>query len=203
MTTCSTVQSESRPAPSACSATATAPSGRVQTPVLANISPIFMGSGVVPVDGLGHADRLLLPLHFEGKGQRRLSAPCDVLHVDERGTQTEVGTDRHRARKAEPVEAVVHAHRDPLDTKDLAQERDREREGQVAVSDRATERPRLGPLDVDVDPLVVASRVGELVDLLLRHLVPAAVTKVLTGPGLQLVDAADDRCHAGTINVLE
>jgi hypothetical protein len=36
------------------------------------------------------------------------------------------------------------------------------------VGDRPAERALLaGPLDVDVDPLVVAGRLGELVDLLL------------------------------------
>ena len=47
------------------------------------------------------------------------------------------------------------------------------------MGDGAAERSGLGPLDVDVDPLVVAGGVGEQVDLLLGHLVPLAVAQVL------------------------
>jgi hypothetical protein len=40
------------------------------------------------------------------------------------------------------------------------------------VGDRAAERRVLGPLGVDVDPLVVAGDLGERVDVVLGDLVP-------------------------------
>ena len=46
-------------------------------------------------------------------------------------------------------------------------------------------------LGVDVDPLVVAGRVGERVDLGLSDLVPAAHPHVVPRVGLQIVDAVD------------
>ena len=61
------------------------------------------------------------------------------------------------------------------------------------MGDRASERACLGPLDVDVDPLVVACGVGELVHLLLGDLHVVAVAEVLADLGLQSVDAVDDR----------
>ena len=67
----------------------------------------------------------------------------------------------------------------PDDLHDLVEQRRDQRQGQVAVGDRASERSGLGPLHVDVDPLVVAGGVGEQVDLLLGHLVPLAVAQVL------------------------
>ena len=53
------------------------------------------------------------------------------------------------------------------------------------MGDRAAERPGLGPLDVDVDPLVVAGGVGELVDLVLGDLDVVAVAEVLADLGLE------------------
>ena len=42
-----------------------------------------------------------------------------------------------------------------------------EGQGQITVSDRTAEGTRLGSLDVDMDPLMVSGRVGELVDPIL------------------------------------
>ena len=59
------------------------------------------------------------------------------------------------------------------------------------MGDRPAEGPGLGPLDVDVDPLVVAGGIGELVDPLLGDLERVAVAEVLTGEAAQLVEAVD------------
>ena len=59
------------------------------------------------------------------------------------------------------------------------------------MGDRGAERPGLGPLDVDVDPLVVAGGVGELVDLLLGDLDVVAVAEVLADERAQLVESVD------------
>jgi len=49
----------------------------------------------------------------------------------------------------------------------------------------------LGTLDIDMDPLVIARRVGEFVDLLLRHPEPVADPDLLTLIGLQIGGAFD------------
>ena len=49
----------------------------------------------------------------------------------------------------------------------------------------------LGALDIDMDPLIVAGRVGEFVDLLLRHRVPVADPDLLALIGLQIGRAFD------------
>ena len=59
------------------------------------------------------------------------------------------------------------------------------------MGDRAAERPVLGALGVDVDPLVVAGRVGEQVDLLLGDGRPLGPPEVLADVRCVLVDAAD------------
>jgi hypothetical protein len=51
--------------------------------------------------------------------------------------------------------------------------------------------PPGGPFRVDVDPLVVAGRVGERIDLLLGHLVPLAVAEVLALGRRELVQAGE------------
>ena len=67
------------------------------------------------------------------------------------------------------------------------------------MGDGPAEGTGLGPLDVDVDPLVVAGGVGELVHLLLGDLDVVAVAEVLADLGLQPVDAFDDRRHGRII----
>jgi hypothetical protein len=51
------------------------------------------------------------------------------------------------------------------------------------VRDRAAERARLGALRVDVDPLMVPGRLGELVHLALGDLDPAAGAQLSAGEG--------------------
>jgi hypothetical protein len=60
------------------------------------------------------------------------------------------------------------------------------------VGDRAAEGrflPR--PLDVDVDPLVVAGGVGELVHPLLGDVDPVRGAELLTGGGLDLLEGGE------------
>jgi hypothetical protein len=55
------------------------------------------------------------------------------------------------------------------------------------VGDRPAERRLLRPLDVDVDPVVVAGDVGELVDRLLGHEVPVRDPDLLALVGFEVV----------------
>jgi hypothetical protein len=61
---------------------------------------------------------------------------------------------------------VAHGH-------DLAEEHRQHRQGQVPVRDGRAERAVRGGFGIDVDPLVVAGRLRERVDLLLRDVDPA------------------------------
>jgi hypothetical protein len=66
------------------------------------------------------------------------------------------------------------------------------------VRDGPAEGAGPGRLDVDVDPLVVAGGVGELVDPLLGHLHPLGAAEVRAGARLELVETVDDQCHVHT-----
>ncbi len=87
---------------------------------------------------------------------------------------------RHRRREADLVPAVVDAELDAGDREHLLAEAVDQRERQVAVGDRDAEGALgLRPLDVDVDPLVVAGELGEQVDVLLGDLAPLARADLL------------------------
>jgi hypothetical protein len=80
--------------------------------------------------------------------------------------------DRHRRGEAGLVQPVVDRPDRVVDLEELDEEDRDEGQREVAVRDRSAERAGGGAFGVDVDPLVVAGRVGELADLLLGHLVP-------------------------------
>jgi hypothetical protein len=75
---------------------------------------------------------------------------------------------RHRRGEAHAVQPVVHAHPCVSNLQRRFKEFRQQRQREEAVRNGRAERPGLGPLLVDVDPLVVAGRLGEQVDLLLR-----------------------------------
>jgi hypothetical protein len=61
------------------------------------------------------------------------------------------------------------------------------------MGDRGAERTGRSPLRVDVDPLLVARRVGKQVDLLLGHREPLAGAELLSDEcreGIELVEHA-------------
>ena len=102
------------------------------------------------------------------------SAPVEL------GTEPHLRADRHGRREAHLLAAVVDGHRDAVHPHDLRRQHRPERQGEVAVGDRAAERALLlRPLGVDVDPLVVAGGVGEQVHLLLGDLDVVGVPEVL------------------------
>ena len=118
----------------------------------------------------------------------------------------ERGADGNRGQQAEAVRAVVD---DVLLPGDLhvagAVQGWQEAEGEEAVGDRPPERAGGGALHVDVDPLVVAGQLCELVHLLLGHLVFGTPGTPLLGDGptqaLQVV-VGDFRLVAHVVLVL-
>ena len=125
--------------------------------------------------------------------------PPDVLDPDQLGAEAQLGADRDRRGEPHLAGAVVHAHGHALDPQDLGHQRRAHRQGQVAVGDGAAEGTGLGPLGIDVDPLVVAGGVGEQVDLLLGDLDVVAVAEVLPDLVLQPSDALHGGRHGPII----
>ena len=128
---------------------------------------------------LGDAHRLgsALPLERHGVG-----GLLPARHVVDRGAAhvgPDPAADRHRSREAHLVQAVVDHDRRVGHLDHLLHQQGRQREGEEAVRDRAAERARFRPLRVEVNPLVIAGRVGEQADLLLRHLMPWADAQAL------------------------
>ena len=108
--------------------------------------------------------------------------------------------DPHRVREAHLVDAVVELGARRLQAEDLGAEPRDQGQGEVAVRDGAAERTGRGLLDVDVDPLVVTGRLGELVDPLLGDLHPLAGAELLAGRLGQLVEGGE-HAHPGLPSV--
>ena len=130
--------------------------------------------GPVAEQHLGHAYRLgaAFPLECHGKGP--LPPAGNVVHRGAADLGADPAADRNRRGEAHLAQAVVDRDRRVSHLEHLLHQQGREREGEEAVRDRAAEGPGRRPLRVDVDPLVIAGRVGEQVDLRLRHLMPGA-----------------------------
>src|SRR5574341_510654 len=129
-------------------------------------------SRVLDAEDLGDQRRPLLPLH---------------LH-------------HHLGGEADTVAAVVDAALPLLDLQELRHQPREERQRQVAVGDRlASGHLLLRPLDVHVDPLVVARRVRELVDHGLVHGDPLGRAERLADVLLQVFRRLDDE-HGGLLD---
>ena len=91
----------------------------------------------------------------------------------------------HRARKAQPVEAVVDAPRNAREIERFGGKRRQHRQGQEAMRNRAADLA-VRAFDIDMDPLMVACRLGEAADLLLADEVPARTGERLACKARQL-----------------
>src|SRR3546814_8830279 len=91
--------------------------------------------------------------------------------------------------EADLVAAIVDAHFYAFDLRPVgarAEHRD-QRQRQEAVRDRAAERREPGLFLVDMDELMIARRVGELVDHILIDEHPFGSAQLLTELGLQVL----------------
>src|SRR5690349_7058772 len=136
----------------------------------------------------GHAGRLVVALDLDGVLHDELLAGREVADLTEAHVRPQPAVDRHRAREAHLVEAVVEAGPRRLEPEDLRGEVREQAEGEEAVGDRGAERALAGGVDVDVDPLVVERRVGEGVDPGLVDVQPRAGADVGPGGGGDLVE---------------
>src|SRR4051794_8496995 len=161
----------------------------MRTPPTLGRGPGRRSAAVGAEDQLGDADRLLAALALDDRADGQLQPAGDLGDVVERRGEPDLRAHRHRCGEPDLVQAVVHAHLRVGDGEHLGVHRDDERQGQVAVTDRAAEGALgLGALDVHVDPLVVAGGVGEGVDPLLGHLEPVAGAQLLALQRGQLGD---------------
>jgi hypothetical protein len=83
-----------------------------------------------------------------------------------------------------------------VDLQHLRHEHRSERQCQIAVDDRAAERPGLGPRRIDMDPLMVAGSVREGVHLVLGDLDPVGRAQLHATQGQQALGRRDRRRHA-------
>src|SRR5688572_1708993 len=96
-------------------------------------------AAVLPGDPFGDADRLVAALALDGDREDGLEATGHLLDVLERDPGPDLRPDRYGSGEPHLVQAVVHAHRRVADREHLLDQRREERQGQVAVGDRAAE----------------------------------------------------------------
>ena len=71
------------------------------------------------------------------------------------------------------------------------------------MRDRPTKRGLfLGPLHVNVDPLVVVGRVGKSVDLRLCHQVPVGDAEFLSNHGFDILQLYLSHCHVLLLSLM-
>src|SRR5690349_6046851 len=120
-------------------------------------SPVMYG------DQLGDAGRTLTALHLDGHSIGNLQAVR--RHIRRRGdghAAAEPRAGRHRREVADAVRAIVQGVLQSVDLYDRTDEARCQPEREQAVRDRGPPRQLAAdPVDVDMDPLVVAGRLGE------------------------------------------
>ena len=94
-----------------------------------------------------------------------------------------------------PVQAIVDRRLHVLHRKGLGHHSRQKGQREKPVRHRHSERPSLGTRGIQVNPLMVISRVGEFLDAWLLDAYPAAAPDVLTDLGFQLLKSGV-RCHA-------
>ena len=148
-------------------------------------------SGEQQHDRLGDAGRLVLALDLDREAHRELVTGGHLDDPVDLGGGPDLGSDLDRVGEPHLVHAVVQLGARVGEREELAAEERDQRQGQVAVRDRAAERPLGGPLPVHVDPLVVVGRVRELVDAVLRDLDPLRGADLLADGRLDLLHGAE------------
>ncbi|MCY1554043.1 hypothetical protein D9M68_905860 [compost metagenome] len=103
--------------------------------------------------------------------------------------QAHLGIDLDRLDEAHAVQAVVDRHFQALrHDHDVFHQQWDQRQREEAVGDGGAERRQLGFFWIDVDELVIASALGELVDAFLVDGQPVGASKLLAYIFLQLCD---------------
>src|SRR5512132_1396607 len=130
------------------------------------------------VHDLADERRLLLALDLDLDADVPDHARPAPLRLEQLRVRAHARADGDGAREADLLGAVVDSHHGVAHRDALAEQHRQHRERQVPVRDGAAEGAFGGALRIDADPLVVAGRVGEDIDLLLRDVVPRARAEV-------------------------
>lgn len=102
-----------------------------------------------------------------------LGNATEVLNIVEFSGHAHTAASDHSLTEAHLVHAIVHQHRDVVDLNNLSPKIWKNRKGEIAVSDGALEWAfLLSALHVHMNPLVVESGIGKLVDTVLVDFEP-------------------------------
>ena len=148
-----------------------------------------------PRDHLRHRGRLVNTLDLDGVPHSQVDGVpiTPGSGVSQFRTHPDTRPHRHGVEEAHLVQSVIDDEFGALDPEVVLAQRRDERQGQEAVRDgRAIGALGLGPLDVNVNPLVIAGDLGEVVDPLLIDDQPITHSEFLTGQCLRVVDGCDD-----------
>src|SRR5690606_31250997 len=141
----------------------------------------------VHAEGFGNAGRLALALDFDAylRQEVQCAGPLPRLLHERPGTHTT--PHRNHGVETHLVAAEVQRACEILDPDEITGQRGNERKRQVPVSNSLSARQFAArPLRVDVNPLEVARRRGELVDLSLVDHYAAGATHLLPFEGLRV-----------------
>lgn len=138
----------------------------------------FDGSVVVAEDQFGDTTRFGGTFDLKGAIHGDLQAAGDVFDAGKLGPETNVGSNRDRRWKANLVGTVVDAHLYASDLEHATEKHRCEGKREVPVRNWAAERAGFSPLNVEVNPLVIARCVSKKLNLLLGYLVVLGVSEV-------------------------
>ena len=128
---------------------------------------------VVEEGGDALEGRFALAFNLNLEVDFHLGNATEVLNIVELSGHAHTTSSDHRLTEAHLVHAIVHQHRDVVDLNNLSPKIWKNRKGEIAVSDGALEWAfLLSALHVHMNPLVVESGIGELVDTVLVDFEP-------------------------------
>jgi hypothetical protein len=114
-------------------------------------------------------------LQLDGRGPMRLHAAGNRFQALQRQPGPHTLANQQRRRETHAVQAIVDRHAHSIDAQTAFQQMRQQRQSQVAVGDRGfVGRIAQRALRVGVDPLLVATGIGETLDAGLIHQQPIA-----------------------------
>src|SRR5215471_6342716 len=161
------------------------------------IFAIYRSLCVVSHQPFGDAAGLVRALALDRDVPNQLPAVGDLFESLQDGARPNLRSGGDRRWEADFVQSVVDTHLDrQVDFDRLRHQLTEQRQRQKTVRDRGSVRRfGLGPLDIDVNPLVVARGVGEKIDALVRDFEPIAHGDLLPRQRMQLFQTAYLSCR--------
>ncbi len=147
-----------------------------------------------PGDHLGHRGRLVHAVDLDGVPHGQVDGAVVLRNgVGQLRAHPDAAVHRHGRQKPHLVEPVVDDKFGVLDAEVVLAQCGNQREREESVRDRsAVGTLGLGAGDIDVDPLVVAGDIGEIVDALLVDIHPVADAEFGADRRYRIVDGGDE-----------